>query len=355
MTWLTWRQFRVSALAVLLAIAAFAVVLAVTGPQLADLYRDAPEDFFSRLGLDGPKQAVFSIGTALVYAVPAVIGVFWGAPLVARELEAGTHRLVWTQSVTRTRWLGTKLVLIGLAAVAAGLLAVALTWWCGPIDDAIRAGRSDASTLLGVPRLSPVLFGARGTLPIGLALLGLAIGVTASLLLKRSIVAMAATLVAIVGIQVALPLLVQPHLLDPHVAKATFSVDTLDGLMAGGEPGSGQNKIQEIRVELDEPGAWELSQTTVDPSGKVIEEFPAWTSDCGGGPPPEPGSASGPGPGPGGMEKCLDRLNTEGYRQQMTYLPASDFWKLQLLETGIVLVLAAGLTGFCFWRIRRDF
>jgi len=350
MTWLTWRQFRVSALAVLIALAAFAVVLALTGPQLADLYRDAPEDFFSRLGLDGTKQAVFSIGTALVYAVPAVIGVFWGAPLVARELEAGTHRLVWTQSVTRTRWLATKLVVIGLAAVAAGLLAVALTWWCGPIDDAIRTGQSDASSLLGVPRLSPVLFGARGTLPLGMALLALAVGVTASLLLKRTIVAMAATLVAVVGLQIALPVLVQPHLLDPRVTMATFSVDTLDGLMAGGPPGSADSTVQQIQVELDEPGGWELSQTTVDSSGTVVDEFPAWTSDCGGGPPPEPGPAAGPG----GMEKCLDRLNAEGYRQQMTFLPASDFWTLQLIETGIVLGIAAGLTGFCFWRIRRD-
>ena len=163
---------------------------------------------------------------------------------------------------------------------------------------------------------------------------------------------MAATLVAVVGIQIALPVLVQPHLLDPHVTKATFSVDTLDGLDGRRAAGIGrQHTIHEIRVDLDEPGAWELSQTTVDPSGKTVDEFPAWTSDCGGGPPPEPGSASGPG----GMEKCLDRLNAEGYRQEMTFLPASDFWTLQLLETGIVLAVAAGLTGFCFWRIRRDF
>ena len=45
----------------------------------------------------------------MVALAPAVIGAFWGAPLVARELEAGTHRLVWNQSVTRTRWLATKL------------------------------------------------------------------------------------------------------------------------------------------------------------------------------------------------------------------------------------------------------
>ena len=45
----------------------------------------------------------------MLAVVPAVVGAFWGAPLVARELEAGTHRLAWTQSVTRGRWLATRL------------------------------------------------------------------------------------------------------------------------------------------------------------------------------------------------------------------------------------------------------
>jgi hypothetical protein len=30
---------------------------------------------------------------------------FWGAPLVAGELESGTFRLAWTQDVSRVRWL----------------------------------------------------------------------------------------------------------------------------------------------------------------------------------------------------------------------------------------------------------
>ena len=52
--------------------------------------------------------------------VPALIGIFWGAPLVARELETGTFRLAWTQSVTRTRWLAVKLAVLGLGSVIAG-------------------------------------------------------------------------------------------------------------------------------------------------------------------------------------------------------------------------------------------
>ena len=38
MIWLTWRQFRVQALTAAAALAAFAILLAATGPHLASLY-----------------------------------------------------------------------------------------------------------------------------------------------------------------------------------------------------------------------------------------------------------------------------------------------------------------------------
>ena len=72
-----------------------------------------------------------------------VVGVFWGAPMIARELEAGTSRLVWTQSVTRTRWLATKLGVAGVGAAVVGLVGLVLTWWCAPIDDAVAQGLRD--------------------------------------------------------------------------------------------------------------------------------------------------------------------------------------------------------------------
>jgi len=71
----------------------------------------------------------------LVLVAPALVGVFWGAPLVARELENNTFRLAWTQSVSRTRWLAIELGLVGLASmVTAGLLSLMVTWWSSPFD-----------------------------------------------------------------------------------------------------------------------------------------------------------------------------------------------------------------------------
>jgi len=108
MIWLTWRQFRLPAVSVLAALLVAAIAIAITGPQLTELLRVSGDDFFSRLSLDDGKRSVFYVGTVLAYVVPGVIGAFWGAPMVARELEAGTHRLVWSQSITRTHWLATK-------------------------------------------------------------------------------------------------------------------------------------------------------------------------------------------------------------------------------------------------------
>lgn len=341
MIWLTWRQYRFAALAVLVPVVAVAAMLAVTGPSLAGMLDTWGEDFFTVLDSDDLKEAVYLAGLAVAYAVPAVIGVFWGAPLVAREVEAGTHRLVWTQAVTRTRWLGTKLVVIGAGAVAAGLLALGATWWAGPIDDAIAAGYASDSAM-GVPRLVPALFGGRGFVPLALALFAVAVGVAAGMLLRRTVPAMALTLVAVVGTQIALPTFVQANLLDPSTTTITIDRDNLDGLTAFGNPRDGVGGLRSIEVDVARPGAWMLGQATVDADGEVVTDFPAEVDECF-------------AKGPQAFDECFTVLEDLGFQQRVEYLPASKFWALQALESGLVLAVAAGLVGFCFWRVRRDF
>ena len=344
MIWLTWHQMRVATMSVLGALALAAGVLVVTGPQLADLVGDAGESFFDRLGADRVKTAVFTAGTAVVYVVPALIGVFWGAPMVARELENGTHRLVWNQSITRTRWLAAKLGLAALAAAAAGAIGLALTWWASPIDDAIASGL-DSNSFAAVPRLWPDLFGARGVVPIAMAVLALTIGVAAGLVIRRAVPAMAVTLVAVVAIQVAAPMLLQQHLVPAERITTTITADNLRGLMVGGDPNSETLEVLELQVGVARPGAWIAENVTLDPSGEVAETLPGWVEKCGG----PPGRASAV------QEACFARLADEGYRQRVDYFPASRFWPMQWVESGILLAAAGLLTGFCFWRIRRDF
>ena len=138
MIWLTWRQFRVQAAVLGGALTMMLLLLAYTAGGMPDF----DDQFLAAFQSDKLASAVYAAGVAVVLCVPAIVGVFWGAPLVARELEAGTHRLVWTQSVTRTRWLATKLAVTGLTAMAAtGLLSLILNWWAHSLDQAINAGQ----------------------------------------------------------------------------------------------------------------------------------------------------------------------------------------------------------------------
>ncbi len=72
---------------------------------------------------------------AVLLIAPGLIGVLVGAPLIASELEYGTWRLAWSQTVPRTRWLAAKLALVtgGLVLFGAAATAV-ITWYRAPMD-----------------------------------------------------------------------------------------------------------------------------------------------------------------------------------------------------------------------------
>ena len=186
----------------------------MTGPHLAHLYDVSglatcrtncaalTSTFVANMKADAIYPVLFIAGLGVLYLPPALIGLFWGAPLVTRELEAGTFRLAWNQSVTRTRWMAVKLALIGLAAmVTAGLLSLLITWWAGPID---RAGGFPV-TAGALTRFSPVLFGARDIAPVGYAAFAFALGVTAGVLVRRLLPAMVITLAVFLAVQVIMP------------------------------------------------------------------------------------------------------------------------------------------------------
>ncbi|WP_433009350.1 ABC transporter permease [Kribbella sp. CA-294648] len=347
MIWLTWRQFRLQALVVIGAIAILAVFLVATGPGLADDYQRYSTEFLKRIGLERINSYLYVIGQVLVYAAPPVIGAFWGAPLIARELEAGTHRLVWNQSITRTRWLVTKLAVTGLGAMAVtGALSLAVTWWADPIDDAINTGQ--ASGLFDIPRMLPPVFAARGVVPIGYAAFGLALGVAVGLVVRRSVVAIAITLAAVIAVQVLSPLLLRSHLMTPVETKVVITAENMRGFMLSGPEDDAEVVHLEAKLEGQE-GFWKISEETVNSAGVVQTKLPQWLAKCG---PPGPNGTTDPARKT--FDACFEQLADEGYRQQIKYFPADRFWSLQWRETGLFLLLAAGLTGFCFWRIRRD-
>jgi ABC-type transport system involved in multi-copper enzyme maturation permease subunit len=337
MIWLTWRQFRAQAAMMAAALAGLAVILALTGPGLADDYSTGIaactnssggcSDFVNRFFQD--HQDAFLAVTAVVLVLPALIGLFWGAPLITRELEAGTHRLVWNQSITRTRWLAVKLALTGLAAMtAAGLGSLAVTWWSSPIDKAAA----------NFPKMAPLLFDTRGIVPIAYAAFAFALGVTVGMLVRRTLPAMAITLAVFVAVQFAMPLLVRPHLAPPTRSTIQITESNLEDFNFG------VDRRMRVSAKAADTGAWVLSSHTVDASGHAIDRIP---------PSPSLSPSSGPCAPQQGLSPCLAEITRLGYRQQVTYQPSSRFWPFQWYETGIYTALTLGLAGFCFWRIRR--
>jgi len=347
MIWLTWRQFRVQFLVVGSVVAAAIVILAVTGPGLADDYQRLTTEFIRNLGFQRLNPQLHYIGQALLYAVPPVIGAFWGAPLIARELETGTHRLVWSQSIGRRRWLATKIGMTGLSAIAiTGLLSLAVTWWSDPIDDAINAGQ-ESNTYL--PRMFPPVFSARGLVPVGYAAFAFALGVAVGLVVRRTLVALAVTLAVVILVQILTPTFIRPHLMAPTDRTIVASAENIRGFMLDGSGPSPQ--VKQIEVATGVVGAWKLTDETVDKSGKALSVLPSWTIDCEPGGPPGTARETSPNPK---RDACFQRLADEGYRQHVRYFTADTFWALQWREFGLFMLLALGLTGFSFWRIRRD-
>ena len=176
MIWLTWRQFRLQALTAVVAFLALGAVLGYTGPHVVHLYHASGIQACQATHGDcGPLIDNFTshfvwwhgLGAFLI-VIPALIGVFWGAPLLARELETGTHRLAWTQSVTRTRWLATKVIIIGVASIiTAAAFSVIIALWLSPFDKVTGN------------RFSPGTFSQRGIVPIAYAVFAFALGVAA--------------------------------------------------------------------------------------------------------------------------------------------------------------------------------
>src|SRR5204862_3182792 len=81
-------------------------------------------------GRYGETAIIVSIA---LQAVPALIGAFIGAPVLARELETGTFRYARTQGIGRLRWTVGKLVRLAVAAAAAaGAFTVLFAWYNQP-------------------------------------------------------------------------------------------------------------------------------------------------------------------------------------------------------------------------------
>jgi ABC-type transport system involved in multi-copper enzyme maturation permease subunit len=345
-----WLQARTQTAVALGGLVVVAIIVALTGPHLADLYEAnlatcAAHGRCASTAIDAflrnDKNLSIWLGI-LVIVVPGLVGLFWGAPLIARELETGTYRLAWTQSITRTRWMVVKLAVVGLASMAvAGLLSLMITWWANPLDK------------VNANRFTPPYFDERGIVAIGYAAFAIALGITIGLLIRRTVPAMATTLAAFVAIRLAMILWIRPHLIAP-----LHKINNLDpNTMGLRSTNAGSYSFLPPSPNL--PNAWIYSSRLVDNGGQVLTHH-FLTSAC----PRLEAVAGKPGPvlenvrtkAPTDfrhvMHDCVVAVGTK-FHELTTYQPANNYWTFQWMELAIFLGAALLLSGFCLWWIRR--
>ena len=329
MNWLTWRQYRTQAIAGYAALAVLALLFLLTGIRILNTFTDSGlKACLAQVG--GECEDLASAFTSqynslqwflpLVIIAPALFGMFWGAPLVARELENGTHRLVWTQGVTRRRWITSKLVVtLGSAAIVSGILAFTVTWWIRPFIDSRQWS----------VRLSPGLFDLVGIVPMAYTVFAVALGIALGTMFRKTLPAAFTTLAVFAAVRIPIAAFLRKHYMPAKTALTPFKVE---GPLIMGSRGT----------------EWILREDLVDRTGASFGMF---------GLSPEIMAARCPDlisdgqlPDKLNAGKCIQRL---GVHVAQTYHPGSRFWPFQWIEAGIFLALAAALVAFVIWRVKR--
>jgi len=226
--------------------------------------------------------------------------------------------------------------MVGAAAMAVTeAFTLLYAWWATPISTAMGLGGS-ASVFAG-GRLSPLTFATHGITPLGYAAFGFVLGVTAGVLVRRAVPAMAVTLAIFVAVQVVMPLWLRPHIIPPARTIVTAESSQARSPASGGLAAS---------VVPGQPGAWIISSGAVNVSGQPVAAIPAACIPTEG----TPGAPRSGSQTEAGLSQCLEG---DGIRVAISYQPASRYWALQGIETGIFLVLALALSGFCLRRLGR--
>ncbi len=298
------------------------------GPNYGPGYPGACRAAFTLRADYAPYEWMRDAASIAVLVVPALIGLFWGAPLIAAELAEGTWKLAWTQTITRTRWAAARLAVAGAASIAAaGLLSWLVTWWASPLDQlASLNGYANSG------RFNPLLFSERGLVPLGYAAFAFTLGAAAGAVLRRTVPAMALTLAGLAAARLAVTYWLRVHL-EPaaHLALPLKPFLLTIGITPGGP-------YLHMTLPPNVQNAWVLSDQVVNAAGHPapVRAYVA----CG-----APGTA-------GRLNACLVRFAAH-YHQVLTLQPASRYWPFQAYETAIFAVAALLLAGACLWWLRR--
>ncbi|WP_441248039.1 hypothetical protein [Kitasatospora sp. McL0602] len=277
-------------------------------------------------GLDMRWQLAVEITGWLLLALPPALGLFLGAPLLAREFETGTYRLAWTQSVSRRRWLAARLG-VPLAVTLAGstVLAAVSTWWVSTVEGRLAVpGYYHWFTWLSRTTSGPAV--------VGFCLVGLALGAAVGLVVRRVVASMAVTAALTLVLRLLIDnfrflltpakesvgaahvAVIRPNAEMLHIFAGTFPTSTpLESLLLG----DSYITTDGTRIPSEYGSAGFLSD------GRILCQSP----------------------------ECL--AHPDIVQVVTRYQPPSAHWPMLWTETGLCLAATVVLVAFCFLWIRR--
>jgi hypothetical protein len=312
MIWLTWRQHRLEGLMMLGVLAVLGVFLLLTGRAMANSFQllglshclgqtPANSPCPNLIMAFGTQYGVLQVVDILLIFLPLLLGVLVGAPLVAREVEQRTHLLVWTQSITRRRWLTVKLALVlGAGLLASVALLAVLIWWNRPWAQLIGPFGTNAYDTSG-----PVWVAETG--------LSLALGVLAGTLTRRVVPAIFLTIVLFVAIRVPVASLWRPNFEAPLLQT---------------NPVGQLNNRQSALSSQD----WVIAQGYIDAQGNKHDGLVGCRSN----------------------QTSVQCFQANGAQALfVSYQPADRFWTFQWIETGIYLGFSVLALFVAFWLVRH--
>jgi ABC-type transport system involved in multi-copper enzyme maturation permease subunit len=323
MIWVTWRQHRLLLAGVAITFGAVAIYLTVVGFQIHTAYtvvaacRPVASPACSQVANNffGAYQPGVGITEGVLQLLPALIGAFAGAPILAREFETGTFRFAWTQGIGRTKWAIAKLAPLAIILTGvAVLIGFLFSWYYQPL---IAAGDNNG-------QLFPTVFDLSGVALAGWTLIAFAIGVLAGALIRKVIPAMFVTLAVWTGLAALTGIFLRAHYIPPVVSNSL----------------------------TDPHPAWVLSQNwiingqpaTLDGINRTLAAIDARADSF---------QIFSPGPSTPANVDPFKYLTQHGYMLLTTYQPDSRFWTFQLIEGVALLALSLLMLGATVLLVRR--
>ncbi|MET9677012.1 ABC transporter permease [Streptomyces sp. NPDC006482] len=316
--WVTVRQYRRTLwLAGAVVVVALAVIggLRIWDAQYPDQYagdgRASVAD--DNRGFDMLRFVLGEMSTGMVL-LPLLVAAFVAGPLIAREFESGTYKLSLTQSVSPAAWLRAKLLTATTVALLTtlALMGVFRIGW----------GRVTGTWNFNWADRGP--YEATGIVLLAYVLAAVAVGALIGQLIRRTLVAMAVTGLAVGVIPLVLGALrwslLPVKTVTGPVGPTLWAADNGLVMETGLLTGSG--------ARFDDAVCSVQAMTAMDAAGDTAGPD-VWTT---------------------AYDLCLTQNHITG--QYLDYHPESHYWPTQLIETGIVLTLAA-LALYAAFRVLR--